>query len=53
MDADQAGQEAAEQISGLSQAVKCVQVPQGKDMNGSYLMAGQADVDDWIKASLE
>jgi DNA primase len=53
MDADQAGQEAAEQISGLSQAVKCVRVPRGKDINEFYLMAGQADVDDWIKASLE
>lgn len=53
MDDDQAGQGATEQISGLSQAVKCVQVPQGKDINEFYLLAGQAPVGDWIKASLE
>ncbi|MBZ0292773.1 MAG: toprim domain-containing protein [Anaerolineae bacterium] len=53
MDDDQAGQGASEQISSLSRAVKCIQVPQGKDINEFYLMAGQAPVGDWIKASLE
>ena len=53
MDDDLAGQGASEQISRLSQAVKCVQVPQGKDINEFYLMAGQAPVGKWIKASLE
>lgn len=53
MDDDQAGQGASEQISSLSRAVKCIQVPQGKDINEFYLMAGQAPVGEWIKASLE
>ncbi|MBZ0183193.1 MAG: toprim domain-containing protein, partial [Melioribacteraceae bacterium] len=53
MDADQAGQGASEQISLLSRAIKCVQVPQGKDVNDFYLLAGQEAATNWIKMSLE
>ena len=52
MDADQAGEGAAAQISGLSQAAKCVQVPQGKDMNDFYLMAGREAVRAWLASLL-
>lgn len=50
MDADQAGQGAAAQIASLSRAARCVQVPQGKDVNEFYLLAGQEAVRDWILA---
>ncbi len=48
MDADQAGQGAAAQISSLSQAARCVQVPQGKDVNEFYLLAGYEVVREWV-----
>jgi DNA primase len=48
MDADQAGEGAAAQISSLSQAARCVQVPQGKDLNDFYLIAGSATVRGWL-----
>ncbi|MBZ0277637.1 MAG: toprim domain-containing protein [Anaerolineae bacterium] len=49
MDADQAGQGAASQIASLSQAARCIQVPQGKDVNEFYLMGGYGVVREWIK----
>jgi DNA primase len=48
MDDDQAGQGAAEQIAGLSQASQLIQVPQGKDVNDFYLEAGHQVVHSWI-----
>lgn len=48
MDDDQAGQGAAEQIAGLSQASQLIQVPQGKDVNDFYLEAGHQAVRSWI-----
>lgn len=39
MDTDHAGRGAVDQIGDLSQAVKCVQVPEGKDLNDFYLTA--------------
>lgn len=48
MDDDQAGQGAAEQIAGLSQASQLIQVPQGKDVNDFYLEAGHQVVHNWI-----
>ncbi len=48
MDSDQAGQGAAAQIAGLSQAARCVQVPQGKDINEFHLLAGYEAVRGWI-----
>lgn len=53
MDADQAGAGAAAQIASLSQAVRCVQVPQGKDVNEFYLSAGQAAVQAWMRGTVE
>jgi DNA primase len=48
MDDDQAGQGAAKQIAGLSQATQRIQVPQGKDVNDFYLLAGYSAVHYWI-----
>jgi DNA primase len=48
MDADQAGEGAAAQLSQLSRAARCVQVPQGKDINEFYQHAGHQAVHDWI-----
>lgn len=48
MDEDQAGQGAVAQISTLSRAVKDVQVPQGKDINDFYLIAGNKNIRQWI-----
>ncbi len=48
MDDDTAGQGASENIAGLSQATQCIQVPQGKDVNDFYLLAGHDTVHSWI-----
>lgn len=48
MDDDQAGQGASEKIAGLSQATQCIQVPQGKDVNDFYILAGHDTVHSWI-----
>jgi DNA primase len=48
MDDDQAGQGASEKIAGLSQATQCIQVPQGKDVNNFYIVAGHNTVHNWI-----
>ena len=48
MDADAAGAEAVSAIAALSNAVRRVQVPLGKDMNELYLLAGRVAVRDWI-----
>ncbi len=52
MDADQAGEGAASQIVSLSQATRCIQVPQGKDVNAFYQLAGHNAVLKWIDDSL-
>jgi DNA primase len=49
---DRAGQEAISQLSQLSQAVKCVQVPHGKDVNDFYLISGDAMIIQWIERIL-
>ena len=48
MDEDQAGQLASEQLSKLSQAIRCTQVPQGTDLNDFYLLEGHDIVHSWI-----
>ncbi len=48
MDEDQAGHRAISQIGKLSQAVMCVQVPHGKDVNDYYLLTSDAIVLQWI-----
>lgn len=53
MDADQAGQGAAAQIASLSRAARCIQVPQGKDVNEFYLLAGHEVVRKWIGVVLK
>ena len=53
MDDDDAGQSAAEQITGLSRATRCVQVPRGKDINDFYLAAGRQAVRNWINGLIE
>ena len=53
MDDDAAGRGAAKQIATLSRAAKPIQVPQGKDVNEFYLLAGHEAVRSWIKAMLE
>lgn len=53
MDEDKAGQGASAQISRLSQAMKRVQVPHGKDLNEFYLFAGQNSVVNWINKLIE
>ena len=52
MDEDQSGQEAIFQIRNLSQAVKHIQVPEGKDINDFYQRSGQALVSQWIVANM-
>ncbi|QPC83653.1 toprim domain-containing protein [Phototrophicus methaneseepsis] len=47
MDDDQAGQRAADQLSKLSQATRCIHVPQGKDINAFYKLAGKDTVKAW------
>lgn len=49
MDADEAGEKAASEIAILSQAVKRVQVPLGKDLNEFYRLASEETVRDWLK----
>lgn len=49
MDADEAGTKAAEELSALSGAVKCVQVPSGKDLNEFYQQAGESVVKEWLQ----
>lgn len=49
MDGDQAGQGAAAQIAHLSRVARCIQVPQGKDVNEFYMMAGHEAVRGWIE----
>jgi len=53
MDEDKAGQGAISQICKLSQAVKCIQVPLGKDVNEFYRQAGYRDVIQWINYIVE
>lgn len=48
MDADEAGQGAAAAIERLSAAVRRAHVPQGKDVNDYYLLAGHDAVRAWI-----
>jgi DNA primase len=50
MDGDQAGNSAASFITGLSRAAHCIYVPQGKDINEFYLLAGYEAVKNWIAA---
>lgn len=49
MDADPAGAGAAGQLAALSGAVKCVQVPSGKDLNEFYQQAGESAVKEWLQ----
>mgnify|MGYP001366494421 CR=1 FL=1 len=49
MDADEAGTGAAAQIAALSRAVKCVQVPSGKDLSEFYQQAGENTVKEWLQ----
>jgi len=53
MDDDGAGEGAAAEIEALSGAVKRVQVPQGKDVNDYYLLAGHEAVYLWLKSLVE
>lgn len=53
MDDDKAGEGAASEIEALSGAVKRVQVPQGKDVNDYFLLAGHDAVYAWLKSLLE
>lgn len=53
MDADAAGAGAAAQLALVSSAVKCVQVPVGKDMNEFYLQAGGNAVYTWLKQAAD
>ncbi len=53
MDADEAGEKAAEEIEILSRAVKRIQVPAGKDMNEFYLQTGQLRAGEWLKQVVE
>lgn len=48
MDDDRAGQGAASQLSKLSRAAQTIQVPQGKDVNDFYLMAGHEAASKWV-----
>lgn len=49
MDADAAGEGAAAQLAALSKAVKCVQVPNGKDLSEFYQQAGEDTVKEWLQ----
>lgn len=51
MDEDQAGKDAFAQISMLSQAVRYVQVPHGKDINNFFLDTGHKNTYNWIVCS--
>ena len=49
MDQDKAGEGAIARIRCLSQAVQCVQVPQGKDINDYYKIVGHTGTYFWIR----
>jgi len=49
MDADAAGAGAAAQVAAISGAVKCVQVPSGKDLSEFYQLAGENVVREWLQ----
>lgn len=49
MDADNAGDQAAAHIHEIVGAARSVHVPQGKDINDFYLVAGRQAVRDWIR----
>jgi DNA primase len=49
MDADAAGVGAAAQLAALSGAVKCVQVPSGKDLSEFYQQTGENTVKEWLQ----
>jgi len=49
MDADAAGAGAAAQVAAISGAVKCVQVPSGKDLSEFYRQAGENVVKEWLQ----
>jgi len=53
MDEDQAGLMAVEQIRELSQAVKWIHVPRGKDINDFFLQCKKADLIKWINHCLK
>ncbi len=53
MDDDGAGEGAAAEIEALSGAVKRAQVPQGKDVNDYFLLAGHHAVYAWLKSLVE
>jgi DNA primase len=53
MDEDRAGESAAAELEALSEAVKRVQVPQGKDVNDYFLLAGHDAVYAWLKSLVE
>jgi DNA primase len=52
MDADAAGAKAAEEVSMLSRAVTCVQVPNGKDLNEFYQQTGENRVKEWLQNAI-
>ena len=49
MDADAAGAGAAARLAALFGAVKCVQVPSGKDLSEFYQQAGENVVKEWLQ----
>ncbi len=50
VDNDPAGQTAAAELQTLSQSVKVIQVPTGKDLNDFYLAVGGLKAADWLEA---
>lgn len=50
MDEDTAGQGAVAWINSISQAVKCIQVPYGTDVNDFYLIMGRENIRNWLLA---
>jgi len=52
MDDDTAGQTALTQMQQISQAVQCIQVPIGKDVNECYLQAGADAIWTWLSQAL-
>ncbi|MBE2272542.1 MAG: toprim domain-containing protein [Anaerolinea sp.] len=53
MDADAAGAGAATQLAALSGAVRCVQVPSGKDLSEYYQQAGENTVKEWLQRMVD
>ncbi len=49
MDADAAGAGASAQIATISGAVKCLQVPSGKDLSEFYQQTGENTVKEWLQ----